>query len=609
MQDLSDRPAKPAADEAWKAIATLAADLSAVADAEERYALLRAFCRRLWGVPEVQFFPIGRNLSDMAERPGKGVAAFLEYVVQLGHPIAVSGGEVEDLSQTQALPPLLVDPRWKNFLLAPVTTPGRAVGVLVLADEAEGEVGETEVAMLAAVVPQVATVLDTATLAEENRYKDAYSRALGEIDTMIASYDVTEILRFGVRKVYETIDAEKALVFTVNPDSGVVRLSVAEGCVHAREGNFVAEPCARLAMLTLKQRKLQIVGETELKALQGVKLRESCTEKQAIAVPIMANNNLYGVLEVFEKRNGKPFHRNEVAFITQVATKLALVIQNTQAYLTINRLNEGLEEKVRERTSQLEKAITTLKETQAQLMQSEKLATIGTLAGGVAHELNNPMSAILANVQLLQLDELEKDQVDCLNLIESGAKRCKRIVENLLNYSRQAAPDHRSLSLNQTLNETLELLRHQLRHANVTITQAYGDLPPVLGSANELSQIFTNLAVNAMDAIAERHRPPAVGELIIRTYQDGKTVVVEFIDNGCGMDELTVRKIFDPFFTTKQIGKGTGLGLSVSQQIASAHGGRIEATSVLGTGSTFRLVLPVAHGAEGPNARRLGPGA
>jgi signal transduction histidine kinase len=603
MPDVSHRPTKLSADEAWRAIATLARDLSALTDVEERYAHLHVFCRRLWGLPEAQFFPIGRNLTDMADRPGKGVAAFLEYVAKLEGPIMVGGVEVEDLQAHQSLPALLLEPAWKTFMLAPVRTPGRAVGVLALADDLDGEFGPEDVAMLDAVVAQLATVLDTAILAEENRYKDAYSRALGEIDAMIASYDVTESLRVGVRKVYETIEAEKVLVFTVNPDSGVVRLSVAEGCPHAREGTFVHEPCAKLAMQTLSQRRLQIVGEAELRALPGVKLREACTEKQAIAVPIMANGNCFGVLEVFEKKNGKPFHRNEVAFITQVATKLALVIQNTQAYLTINRLNESLEVKVSERTSQLEQAITTLKDTQAQLMQSEKLATIGTLAGGVAHELNNPMSAILANVQLLQLDVEDPEQRESLEMIESGARRCKQIVENLLNYSRQATPEQRSLSINAVLNDTLGLLRHQLRNANVEIILQLGELPPVLGNANELSQIFTNMAVNAMDAIADRHRTPAVGHLTIRTYQDGKTVVVEFTDDGCGMDELTMRKIFDPFFTTKQIGKGTGLGLSVSQQIASAHGGRIEATSVIGEGSAMRVVLPVAHGAAGMGPR------
>jgi C4-dicarboxylate-specific signal transduction histidine kinase len=310
-----------------------------------------------------------------------------------------------------------------------------------------------------------------------------------------------------------------------------------------------------------------------------------------VVTPIMANNQVYGVLEVFDKQDGKPFHRNEVAFINQVALKLALVIQNTHAYMTINRLNEGLEHKVRERTSQLEQAITSLQETQAQLMQSEKLATIGTLAGGVAHELNNPLAAILANVQLLRLDAEDEDTLESLALIESGAKRCKHIVENLLNYARQSAPEYRSFSVNDVMRDTLDLLQHQLRHADIDLVLELGDVAPVIGVATELGQVFTNLVVNALDALAER---PRRGKLAIRSQLAGKLVVVEVQDDGGGIEEHVLNRIFDPFFTTKQVGKGTGLGLSVSQQIAVNFGGRIEAASRPGDGSTFRVVLPAA---------------
>jgi signal transduction histidine kinase len=415
---------------------------------------------------------------------------------------------------------------------------------------------------------------------------------------MIATYDVTAVLRLGVRKVYETINAEKALVFVVNPDTGAVRVTVAEGCPYAREANLVNEPCAQLAMLALKQRKLQVMNEADLQGLPGAVRREHCNERQAIAVPIMANNNLFGVLEVFEKTNGRPFHRNEVAFVNQVATKLALVIQNTQAYMTINRLNENLEQKVKDRTVALEKAITTLKDTQAQLMQSEKLATIGTLAGGVAHEINNPLAAILANVQLLKIDAEDEDDLESLGMIEHGARRCKEIVENLLNYSRQSGKYHMSLLVNAALDDTLGFLQHHIRLDQITLVKDYRDMPPVLGNANELSQVFTNLIVNALDAIGDAHPDGQSGTLTLRTRVSGKFIHVEVVDDGCGIDDQLQRKIFDPFYTTKQVGKGTGLGLSVSQQILATHGGRIEVESRLGVGSTCRVVLPVAHGAE-----------
>jgi signal transduction histidine kinase len=568
----------------WQAIAHVARYLTARPDLEARTAFLRDFCLRLWRVPEAQYFPIGRNVTDMQDRPGKGTAAFLEYVARLGHPIVVSGDEVEGLAHTPNVPGILADRRWQTFVLAPLTTPGRVVGVLVLADDRPREFYELEVQQLQAMVPQIAAVLDGSQLAEENRYKDAYSRALGDIDMLIASYDVVEILRNGVRKIHETVDAQKVLVFIVNQDTGAVRLSVAEGCPYGREG-LVHEPCARLAMQALKERKSVVVADGKLPGER----REACTERQAIVTPIMANNQVYGVLEVFDKQDGRPFHRNEVAFINQVALKLALVIQNTHAYMTINRLNEGLEHKVRERTAQLEKAITSLQDTQAQLMQSEKLATIGTLAGGVAHEINNPLAAILANVQLLRLDAQDEDALESLALIENGAKRCKHIVEGLLNYARASAPEHRSFSVNDVVRDTLSLLDHQLRHADVDLVLELGEVAPVIGVATELGQVFTNLVVNALDALAERRKR---GKLVIRSGLEGKQVVVEVEDDGGGIEEHVLHRIFDPFFTTKQVGKGTGLGLSVSQQIAVNFGGRIEASSRPGEGSTFRVVLP-----------------
>lgn len=583
-------PAVPGEAEAWRAIARLSRDLTSALDADGRQQRLERFARELWGVAEARWFPIARNLVDMQDRPARGAGAFWEYVAQLGHPVIVAGEDLQGLSKTQELPALIEDPRWRTFLIAPVLTPGRAVGVLVLADDLDREFSEADVERLEAVVPQVASALDVVTLAEENRYKDAYSRALGDIDMMIASYDVTEILRHGVRKIYETIDVEKVLVFIVNQETGAVRLSVAEGVPATRDPGGAPDACLLLANQALKERRSRLVGKDEIGAVAGL------TERQGIVTPIMANNQMYGVLQVFDKRNGRPFHRNEVAFVNQVALKLALVIQNTHAYLTINRLNESLEQKVKDRTGQLEQAITSLQDTQAQLMQSEKLATIGTLAGGVAHEINNPLAAILANVQLLRLDVEDEEQLESLDIIEDGAKRCKHIVEGLLNYSRRGTPEQRSLSVNNIMKDTLDMLGHQLKHANVRLDLQLGEVSPVLGVATEIGQVFTNLLVNAVDAMVELRGMGGPNRLAVRTGQEGKQVWVEVEDDGPGMEEHVLRKIFDPFFTTKQVGRGTGLGLSVSQQIAASLGGHIEARSVQGHGATFRVLLPSAHG-------------
>ncbi len=585
----SEPHAELGTDDKWKAIARLSRDLSQAGEGEARHVWLERFAKDLWSVSEARWYPIARNLVDMRDRPARGPAAFWEYVAQLGHPVIVAGEDLQGLSKTQELPALIEDQRWQTFLIAPVLTPGRAVGVLVLAEDTDREFADGDVEHLDAVVPQIAAALDANTLAEENRYREAYSRALGDIDMMIASYDVTEILRHGVRKIHETIDVEKVLVFIVNQESGAVRLSVAEGVPATRDGG-APDACSLLAMQALKERRSRLVGKDEIDAVAGM------TERQGIVTPIMANNQMYGVLEVFDKRNGRAFHRNEVAFVNQVALKLALVIQNTHAYLTINRLNESLEQKVKDRTGQLEQAITSLQDTQAQLMQSEKLATIGTLAGGVAHEINNPLAAILANAQLLRMDVEDEEQLESLDIIEDGAKRCKHIVEGLLNYSRTASPEQRSLSVNIIMKDTLDMLGHQLKHASVKLDLQLGEVSPVLGVATELGQVFTNLLVNAIDAMVDMRGRTGPNRLAIRSGQEGKQVYVDVEDDGPGMEEHVLRKIFDPFFTTKQVGKGTGLGLSVSQQIASSLGGHIEARAVLGQGATFRVVLPSAHG-------------
>lgn len=590
--------------EAWKAIARLALDVGQIPKNDSRVAWIDAFSRRLWGTTEAKYFPINRNLSDMADRPARGPGAFWEYVANLGHPVIVAGEDLQGLGLMSALPPLIVDPRWQTFLIAPVLTPGRAVGVLALAEDTDREFEEEDVERLEAVVAQLASVLDAVTLAEEMQYKIAYSRALGDIDMMIASVDITEILRHGVRKIHETIDVEKVLVFIVNQETGALRLSVAEGCSRAREGRLQNEPCAKLAMQALHERRSRVVGLAEIEGLEGPHSETPCNERAGVVTPIMANNQLYGVLEVLDKRNGRPFHRNEVAFVNQVALKLALVIQNTHAYLTINRLNESLEHKVKERTSQLEQAITTLQETQAQLMQTEKLATMGTLAGGIAHEINNPLAAILANVQLLRLEIEDEEQLESVEIIETGAKRCKHIVEGLLNYARAAHPEQHSLSVNQIMHDTLDMLGHQLRHANIAIDLQFGDITPVLGVATEIGQVFTNLIVNATDAILELRGPKGPGLLTIRSGQQGRLIWMEVEDDGPGIAEHVIRKVFDPFFTTKQVGKGTGLGLSVSQQIAASLGGHLEVRTAPDKGATFRLVLPAA---SGTGERATGP--
>ena len=235
-----------------------------------------------------------------------------------------------------------------------------------------------------------------------------------------------------------------------------------------------------------------------------------------------------------------------------------------------------------------------LQETQLQLLQSEKLRSLGEMAAGVAHEINNPLGGILLYASLL-LEELspEDQKRKDVERIVSEATRCKEIVKSLLEFARQSSPDKELVNVNSAINEGLLFLENQATFHNIRIVKELDPgLPPVYGNVGQLKQVFMNIMLNAVDAMHGE------GTLTIRTSlsQDVREVIISFTDTGVGIPKEILPRIFDPFFTTKEVGKGTGLGLSVSYGIVKEHGGRIEVESEVGKGSTFRVILPAAEG-------------
>jgi two-component system NtrC family sensor kinase len=226
-----------------------------------------------------------------------------------------------------------------------------------------------------------------------------------------------------------------------------------------------------------------------------------------------------------------------------------------------------------------------------QLMKSERLATLGQLAAGVAHEINNPLGAVLMYTHLT-LEDLQPQSPLRKNLaIAIGeASRCRDIVKGLLDFARQTEPKVEQSDINEILDRTLGLLKNQALFQNIKINKVLArSLPTVLVDTGQMQQVFTNIIFNAAEAMNGH------GELTIATRQskDNEHVEIEFTDTGCGISPENQDKIFDPFFTTKEVGKGTGLGLAVSHGIVSKHKGTIEFTSQPGKGSTFTVKLPL----------------
>lgn len=259
------------------------------------------------------------------------------------------------------------------------------------------------------------------------------------------------------------------------------------------------------------------------------------------------------------------------------------------AFQEIHELNITLEEKVNTRTREL-------KEKQFQLIQAVKLATIGQLGAGVAHEINNPLTGILGYAQFV-LERLSKSGlknedvntfVRYLQYIENGASRCKQIVQSLLRFARRSNENFEAVDVNTVIMDTLFLIERQLLENKVVVSKNFtDDIDLIDGNAIQLQQVFTNIIINAQQAM------PNGGQLSIITRRKDDTVEIEFKDTGCGIAEEHMERIFEPFFTTKMDWKGTGLGLSICYDIIRTHKGNILVNSTPGKGAVFTVILPV----------------
>ncbi len=234
-----------------------------------------------------------------------------------------------------------------------------------------------------------------------------------------------------------------------------------------------------------------------------------------------------------------------------------------------------------------------LKAMQAQLIETSKLAAVGQLAAGVAHEINNPLGAILLNAWQLQKKPEDGDAVET---IIQASQRCQNIIQKLLNFSRKSQDEKKNFKLEEVVKVALNLWNRQLSLDNIQVKIDFQETMPIYGVPENLVQVLANLISNARDAILEKKERS--GKIQINTFGDSRESCLSFSDNGCGILEENLPKIFDPFFTTKEIGKGTGLGLSVSYGIVKSMGGEIQVESRKGEGSQFVLKFSAAKDEE-----------
>ena len=257
-----------------------------------------------------------------------------------------------------------------------------------------------------------------------------------------------------------------------------------------------------------------------------------------------------------------------------------------------NRMTEN----VKRSQQELERTVTTLKSTQAQLIQSEKLSGIGEFVAGVAHELNNPLTSVMGFAELLVQAPGHPKQERFLELILKSSQRCQRIVQSLLTFARLHPPARRLSNVNSLVEGTVEFLHYQLRTSNIEIvTRLDPTLPEAMLDDHQIQQVFLNIINNARQAIESKS---GKGQLVITTESITSRMRISFQDDGPGIPEEDLPRLFDPFFTTKAIGQGTGLGLSLCYGVVSEHGGTIQVQSKPGHGATFIIELPLSIPAD-----------
>ncbi len=278
------------------------------------------------------------------------------------------------------------------------------------------------------------------------------------------------------------------------------------------------------------------------------------------------------------------------------------------------------------KNKELEKAYDDLKASQSQLLQQEKMASIGQLAAGVAHEINNPVGFVTSNLgtlykymqrmveyftglteiinnagqqetvatinslrKKLKIDFVVEDSRELIKESLDGVERVRKIVQNLKNFSRVDQSKCVKADINQCLEETLNIVWNELKYKS-TVNKEYGELPLIECYPQQLNQVFMNFLVNAAHAIDKQ------GEITIKTWADGGNIYAAVSDTGSGIPQENLNRLFEPFFTTKEVGKGTGLGLSIAYDIVKKHNGEIVVDSVVGKGSTFTVKIPISEG-------------
>ncbi|MEG4199520.1 PAS domain S-box protein [Microcoleus sp. Pol12A5] len=484
---------------------------------------------------------------------------------------------------------------------------------------------------------------------------------VGMLERIRSSLNLEEILTKTVAEVRQFLQTDRTVIYQFNPDwSGFVNVESVGKNWLAIQGITIDDSCFEDSYASAYEHGRTVAVDDIYQANLSecyINLLSQFQVRANLVVPVLQGAKLWGLLIAHECAGPRHWLEIEVECLQQISVQLAIAIQQSmlfeqaQSEITDRKQAESAlqESEARERSKalELEAAINKLRTTQAQLVQNEKMVSLGQLVAGVAHEINNPVSFIHGNINparnytldLLELikvyqdycpnppaqvldkineidlDYIAEDFPRLFNSMQVGTERIVEIVKSLRNFSRLDESAGKSVNIHEGIDSTLMILQNRLKsHSSpgeIKIVKDYQLLPQIECFPGELNQVFMNILINAIDALEERDKQRSIEEcdrhpstIVIRSYQAAAGfVAVSIADNGRGIPESVRPRLFDPFFTTKPVGKGTGLGLSISHSIiVDRHGGRLSCISTPGEGAEFLIEIPVRSNLTGSNS-------
>lgn len=471
-------------------------------------------------------------------------------------------------------------------------------------------------------------------------------KLVGEIAQRIRqSLNLDDVLNTAVHEVRRLLNTDRVILYRFEPDwSGHVVVESVDSPWKSTIGMQIEDNCFQQTHAPLYQtgrvRAIDDIFNANLTPCH-INLLRQCQVKANLVVPVLQGEKLWGLLIAHHCRSSRHWEDSEVQLLKQLSIQLAIAIQQAalfeqvEAELKERAIAEAAlrrsEAQLKEQTKQLETAFRELQQTQAQLIQSEKMSSLGQLVAGIAHEINNPVNFICGNishasdytkdllelvelyrehypevhpeietkVEEIELDYLIEDFPKLLDSMQIGTKRIRQIVLSLRNFSRLDEAECKSADIHEGIENTLMILQHRLKSEtqSIELQKEYGELPKVECYPGELNQVFINLISNAIDALEEQQAtsPDKIPTLKISTEAThSNSVIIRIADNGMGISNQVKQQIFDPFFSTKPVGKGTGLGLSISYKIiVERHQGKLDCISEVGKGTEFIIEIPL----------------